>query len=121
MPITLYWYPQCGTCRKAKQWLDAHGIAYEAVNLVTHPPDKETLRTLVEKSGLPIRKFLNTTGQRYRELGLKTKLPSMTEEEILVLLASDGKLIKRPIVTDGVRVTVGFDETTYARVWGKNA
>ncbi|GAB6933888.1 arsenate reductase family protein [Calditerricola satsumensis] len=121
MPITFYGYPQCGTCRKAKQWLDARGIAYEAVNLVTDPPDKETLRALIEKSGLPVRKFFNTSGQRYRELGLKEKLPSMTDEEMLELLASDGKLIKRPIVTDGERVTVGFDEATFARVWGTGA
>ena len=80
-------------------------------------PDKETLKALYEKSGLELKKFFNTSGQKYRELQLKDKLPAMSEDEQLELLASNGMLIKRPITTDGKRVTVGFNEDTFKSVW----
>ena len=111
--LTVYWYPKCGTCRKAKKWLDEHGVEYDLVDIVENAPDAETIRRWVEQSGLEVRKFFNTSGQVYRELGLKDKLVNMDKEEMIQLLASDGKLLKRPIVTDGHRVTVGFSEETF--------
>lgn len=109
-------YPKCGTCRKAKKYLDSKGVSYVERNIVEQPPSKEELRAFIAKSGLDIRKFFNTSGQKYRELGLKEKLPTMTEEEMLDLLASDGKLIKRPIIQAGDRVTIGFKEEEVERV-----
>ncbi|WP_297987337.1 arsenate reductase family protein [uncultured Anoxybacillus sp.] len=115
--VTFYWYPKYGTCRKAKKWLDDNNISVQAIHIVEHPPSKEQLRTLYEKSGLDVKKFFNTSGMKYRELGLKDKLKAMNTEEMLQLLASDGMLIKRPIVTDGKRVIVGFDEQKYREMF----
>lgn len=117
MAITVYCYPKCGTCRKAKKWLDENNVPYEEVHIVDHPPTKEQLREFHEKSGLDLKKFFNTSGKKYRELGLKDRLKTMTEEEMLELLASDGMLIKRPIVTDGKHVTVGFREDQFEEMW----
>lgn len=119
MTIKMYEYPKCGTCRKAKKYLNENGVTFEAQNIVEHPPSKEVLKELIQKSGLPIQKFFNTSGQKYRELGLSKKLKEMDDEEKLKLLASDGKLIKRPIVTDGETVTVGFKEEEFADKWVK--
>ncbi|AGT33344.1 hypothetical protein M493_15640 [Geobacillus genomosp. 3] len=113
MALTLYWYPKCGTCRKAKKWLDEHGIDVQTVHLVDEPLTKEQLADLHRKSGLPLKKFFNTSGMKYRELGLKDKLDGAAEDEMLNWLASDGMLVKRPILTDGERVVVGFREQEY--------
>lgn len=117
MVVTFYTYPKCGTCQKAKKWLDEKGVAYEAVHLVENPPTKETLAVLYATSGLELKKFFNTSGMKYRELGLKDRLKDMSEEEMLALLASDGMLIKRPIVSDGKKVTVGFNEEQFEKMW----
>ncbi len=117
MSLTFYWYPKCGTCRKAKNWLDEHQIEYEAVHIIDNPPSKEQLEDLYKKSGLELKKFFNTSGKKYRELGLKNRVKTASEEELLELLASDGYLIKRPIVTDGHKVTVGFKEEEFAKNW----
>lgn len=117
MTITYYGYPKCGTCRKAKKWLENEGISFEEVNIAEQPPSEEELRTMIANSGLELKKFFNTSGMKYRELQLKDKLPNMTDDEKIVLLASDGMLIKRPIVTDGQRVTVGFNEAIFAKTW----
>ncbi|OCA87634.1 hypothetical protein A8F94_07185 [Bacillus sp. FJAT-27225] len=117
MALTFYWYPKCGTCRNAKKWLDEHGIAYNAVHIVEEPPSKGTLKDLHEKSGLELKKFFNVTGQKYKELGLKDKVKTASEDELLDILASDGMLIKRPILTDGEKVTVGFKEDQYQEAW----
>jgi arsenate reductase (glutaredoxin) len=117
MSMTFYWYPKCGTCRNAKKWLDAHHLSYEEVHIVEHPPSREQLQDLYQKSGLELKKFFNTSGMKYRELGIKDKMKSATDEELLDLLASDGMLIKRPILTDGERVTVGFKEEEYEKMW----
>lgn len=116
--VTAYLYPQCGSCRKAKAWLKEHGYEIDEIHIVNNPPDKETLRSLWQKSGEELKKFFNTSGARYRELGLKDKLPNLTEEQMLDYLVSDGKLIKRPIVTDGEKVTVGFKEAQFDEEWG---
>ncbi|UOE93693.1 arsenate reductase family protein [Alkalihalobacillus sp. LMS39] len=117
MALTFYWYPNCGTCKKAKSWLEANDIAFEPIHIVEHPPSKEILQGLYQKSGLELKKFFNTSGKKYRELGIKDKIPTATEEELLELLASDGMLIKRPIVTDGTKVTVGFKEDQFEEAW----
>ncbi|UYO35124.1 arsenate reductase family protein [Bacillus zhangzhouensis] len=117
MALDFYEYPSCGTCRKAKKWLEAHKKDINSIHIVEETPDKETLKALYEKSGLELKKFFNTSGQKYRELQLKDQLPAMSEDEQLELLASNGMLIKRPITTDGKRVTVGFNEDTFKSVW----
>ncbi|MGM9988681.1 MAG: arsenate reductase family protein [Bacillaceae bacterium] len=117
MSITMYWYPKCGTCQKAKKWLEANELAYKAIHIVEAPPSKEEIKALHEKSELELKKFFNTSGQKYRQLGLKDKVSTMSNEEIYELLASDGMLIKRPILTDGKRVTVGFNEKTFEQTW----
>ncbi|MFH7818636.1 arsenate reductase family protein [Neobacillus thermocopriae] len=119
MSLTFYWYPKCGTCRKAKKWLDEHNLAYETVHIVENPPSREELVDLYHKSGLELKKFFNTSGQKYRELGVKDRLKTATEDELLDLLASDGMLIKRPLLTDGEHVTVGFKEEEYEKMWFK--
>ncbi|WLR50490.1 arsenate reductase family protein [Bacillus tianshenii] len=119
MALTFYWYPKCGTCRKAKKWFDENSIAYEEVHIVEQPPTKEEIKDFYNKSGLELKKFFNTSGKKYRELGLKDKVKTAEEDELLELLASDGMLLKRPIVTDGEKVTVGFKEDEFEKVWSK--
>lgn len=117
--VTAYLYPKCGTCRQAKAWLTQQGYEVDEIHIAEQPPSKETLRELWQRSGQELKKFFNTSGVKYRELGLKDKLPALSEEEQLEVLASDGMLIKRPIVTDGQKVTLGFKENLFADVWGK--
>ncbi|ATH95502.1 arsenate reductase family protein [Bacillus glycinifermentans] len=117
MALDFYWYPKCGTCRKAKKWLEDHGKEVNRIHIAEQPPTKDKLKELYEKSGLELKKFFNTSGQKYRELGLKDKLQGMSEDEQLELLASDGMLIKRPITADGKKVTVGFNEDQFKRYW----
>lgn len=117
MTLTFYTYPKCGTCRKAKKWLDEADVSYEEIHLVESPPSKEELQNLYEKSGLDIKKFFNTSGMKYRELGLKDRLSQMSDEEKIELLATDGMLIKRPLTTDGKTVTVGFKEAEFDEKW----
>ncbi|NHM32762.1 Spx/MgsR family RNA polymerase-binding regulatory protein [Neobacillus terrae] len=117
MALTFYWYPKCGTCRKAKKWLDEHELSYNEVHIVDNPPSRHELEELYKKSGLELKKFFNTSGQKYRELGIKDKVTSASEEELLDLLSSDGMLIKRPLLTDGNHVTVGFKEEEYKQKW----
>jgi arsenate reductase len=119
MALLFYWYPKCGTCRKAKKWLDDHQISYEEIHIVDNPPSRSLLEELYKKSGLDIKKFFNTSGQRYRDLGLKDRIKGASEDELLDLLASDGMLIKRPIVTDQHKVTVGFKEEEFAQTWNQ--
>ncbi|HBZ10880.1 MAG TPA: arsenate reductase family protein [Bacillus bacterium] len=119
MPLDVYLYPRCGTCRKAKKWLDDHGVDYNEIHIIEERPSKDKLNDLYEKSGLELKKFFNTSGKKYRELGLKDKIKEAPEEELLEILSSDGMLIKRPIVTDGEKVTVGFKEETFDEVWNK--
>lgn len=117
MSLTLYWYPKCGTCRNAKKWLDRHELQYEAIHLVENPPSRAEIEQLYKNSGLELKKFFNTSGQKYRELGLKDKLKEASENEMLDILATDGMLLKRPIVTDGSKVTVGFKEEQFDETW----
>ncbi|WP_026694575.1 arsenate reductase family protein [Peribacillus kribbensis] len=115
--LTFYWYPKCGTCRKAKKWLDEHCISYVEKHIVEEPPSKEQIEDLHKKSGLELKKFFNTSGMKYKELGLKDTVKTASETELYELLASDGMLLKRPILTDGSRVTVGFKEEDFEKMW----
>ena len=101
-------YEKCTTCQKAKKWLDSQEIAYTQRPIKEENPSAEELRAWREKSGLPLRKFFNTSGMKYRELQLKDKLPAMSDEEMLSLLASDGMLVKRPLLVTEERVIPGF-------------
>ena len=117
--LTIYEYPKCGTCRNAVKTLKALGVNVEQRHIVENPPSSQELRELVALSGLELKKFFNTSGDKYRELGLKDKLQEMSEDEKYALLASNGMLIKRPIVTDGKKVTVGYKEEQFKEVWGE--
>lgn len=103
-------YPPCSTCKKAKKWLDDHGVSYEARHIKEQNPTASELKEWYEKSGLEQKKFFNTSGMKYKELGLKDKLPNMSEEEKLELLGTDGMLVKRPLVIGEDFVLVGFKE-----------
>ena len=106
-------YPPCSTCKKAKQWLDAHGLSYTERHIKEDNPTLEELKTWHAQSGLPLKKFFNTSGQLYRSMELSKKLSDMSEEEQLALLASDGLLVKRPIAVDGDKVLVGFKQADW--------
>ncbi|HJC50928.1 MAG TPA: arsenate reductase family protein [Candidatus Anaerostipes avistercoris] len=103
-------YPKCSTCRKAKKWLDENGVSYEDRHIIEDNPTEKELRKWYEKSGLPLKRFFNTSGMKYRELKLKDKLPDMTEEEQISLLATDGMLVKRPLLIGDDFVLIGFKE-----------
>ena len=107
-------YPKCSTCQKAKAFLDANNIPYELRDIKLDNPTAEELRLWWKASGLPLKKFFNTSGLQYKALGLKDKLPTMSEEEQLALLASDGMLVKRPILVGEDYVLVGFKEAQWA-------
>lgn len=106
-------YPRCTTCQKAKKWLEGHNVEYTARHIVEENPSYDELKEWYEKSGLPLKKFFNTSGQLYKEMQLKDKLASMSEDEQLRLLASNGMLVKRPIVLDGEKVLIGFKEAEW--------
>ena len=101
-------YPKCSTCQKAKKLLDEHQISYEDRHIVENNPTFEELKDWYERSGLPLKKFFNTSGMLYKEMKLKDKLSEMSEEEQLKLLATNGMLVKRPLIVDGDRVLTGF-------------
>ena len=107
-------YPKCSTCRKAQAFLDARGAAYDLRDIRENNPTEDELRHWHARSGLPLKRFFNTSGIPYRELGLSAKLPAMSEDEQFALLASDGMLVKRPILVDGETVLVGFKEADWA-------
>lgn len=107
-------YPKCSTCKKAKNWLESNGVEFEDRHIVENNPTAEELKAWYEKSGLPLKKFFNTSGLKYKELGLKDKLPNMTEEEQLNLLGTDGMLVKRPLVIGDDFVLIGFKESQWA-------
>lgn len=109
-------YPPCSTCQKAKKWLDAAGIAYEDRHIKENNPTYEELKYWYALSGLPLKKFFNTSGLLYKSMNLKEKLPSMTEEEQLRMLATDGMLVKRPIVVKGDIVLTGFKEADWEKL-----
>ena len=109
----VYCYSRCTTCKNALKWLDDIGIKYELIDIKADHPDEKTLRTLYKMSGLPLKRFFNTSGQIYREMELSKKLPDMSEDEMFALLASDGMLVKRPLLITGDKVLTGFKESDW--------
>ena len=114
--MTFVCYPKCTTCKKAQKWLDEQGKKYEVRDIKENNPSYDELKNWYAKSGLPLKRFFNTSGQLYKSMALKDKLPDMTEEEQLKLLATDGMLVKRPILVDGDKVLVGFKEAEWSAV-----
>ncbi|GAB6926803.1 arsenate reductase family protein [Paenibacillus sp. JCM 10914] len=117
--LKVYQYPKCGTCRNAVKWLQNEGYELSLQNIFEQAPTTDELEDLIAKSGLELKKFFNTSGEVYKEMNLKDKLAGLTDKEKIELLSSNGRLIKRPIVTDGSQVTVGFKAEQYQASWGK--
>lgn len=111
--VKVYCYSKCSTCKKALKWLDGNGVKYESLDIKEQHPDRNTIKELNAKSGLPLKKFFNTSGMLYREMELSGKLPGMSDDEMLDLLASDGMLVKRPLLITDKRVLVGFKEAEW--------
>lgn len=109
----VYCYDRCSTCKKALAWLDANDVDYKKIDIKGEHPDEKTLRALHKKSGLPLKKFFNTSGILYREMELSVKLPAMSEDEQFKLLASDGMLVKRPLLVTDDAVCTGFKEAEW--------
>ncbi|WP_130863174.1 arsenate reductase family protein [Bacilliculturomica massiliensis] len=110
MKTVFIWYPKCTTCQKAKKWLDDNGVEYEERHIKENPPTQAELTEWHRRSGLPLKRFFNTSGLLYKSMELKDKLPQMSEEEQLALLATDGMLVKRPLIVSEGLVTAGFRE-----------
>jgi len=113
MSVTLLWYPGCSTCRKAKTWLESQGVDFSCRDLVQQRPSADELAQWQQRSGLLLKRFFNTSGQLYRQLGLKDKLPTLAEREQLELLSSDGMLVKRPILLTEAGAIPGFKEESW--------
>ena len=111
-------YPKCSTCKKAKKWLDEHGVSYTTRHIVEDNPTAEELRAWHERSGLPLKRFFNTSGMLYREMELSKKLPDMPEDEQYALLATNGMLVKRPLLITAATVIPGFKETAWEEALG---
>ena len=108
-------YNKCGTCRKAKKFLDARKVSFNEIDITETPPSKSILKKAIKSKGM--KKLFNTSGEQYKKLSFKDKIGSMTEAQAIELLSSNGRLVKRPIAVDGNRITVGFDEVEYKEVW----
>ena len=109
-------YPKCSTCQKARKWLDEQGISFDERDIKQYNPTEEELRTWYKRSGLPLKRFFNTSGMQYKALNLKDKLPDMSEEEQLALLATDGMLVKRPLLVDEDFVLTGFKQAEWEQI-----
>lgn len=114
--MLLVHYPKCSTCQKAKKWLEEKGVTFEERDIKEQKPTKEELKNWHQKSGMPLKKFFNTSGMIYREMQLKDKLPDMSEEEQYELLATDGMLVKRPILVTDATVATGFREKEWEKL-----
>lgn len=114
--VKVYCYAKCSTCKKALKWLDENGVEYQSIDIKEDHPDEATLRELHAKSGLPLRRFFNTSGQLYRGMELAKKLPEMSEDEMFRILALDGMLVKRPLLVAGDKVLTGFKEEFWRSV-----
>ena len=113
--MKLYSYNKCGTCRKAVRFLEDKNVEFELIDITETPPTKKILKAAIKAKGL--KKLFNTSGVQYRELNIKDKLKTMTESQAIDLLASNGRLVKRPIAVDNDKITVGFDIEEYTKVW----
>ena len=115
--LKFYGYKKCNTCRTAEKALAKLGKPYEFVDITEAPPSQAALKKIIQQSGAELKKFFNTSGVQYKELNIKDKVGTMTEAQILAMLAGNGRLLKRPLVTDGAKSTVGFDEAAFAKAW----
>ena len=115
--MKFYGYKKCSTSRKAEKYLSDRGIKYDFVDITENPPSQSTLKQVSQSADVPAKKMFNTSGQQYRELGIKDKLPSLKDADIFKMLSSNGKLIKHPVLTDGKKATVGFSEESYQKTW----
>ena len=115
MTVLFLEYPKCTTCKKAKAWLEGNGVAFDDRHIVENNPTAEELKAWWEKSGLPLKKFFNTSGLLYKEMQLKDKIPAMTEEEQIALLSTNGMLVKRPLIIGEDFVLVGFKEAEWEK------
>jgi arsenate reductase len=118
MAIQFYGYKKCGTSRKAEIDLETRGLAHEFTDITTDPPSEASLKKIIEQSDLPLKRFFNTSGIKYKELNVKDLRKNMTEAEQIKMLAGNGYLLKRPIVTDGQRATVGYKIDEFNQIWG---
>lgn len=118
MSVLFLEYPKCSTCKKAKAWLEEHNVPFTDRHIVEENPTAEELRGWWQKSGLPLKRFFNTSGMLYKEMQLKDKLPEMSEDEQLALLATNGMLVKRPLVVGADFVLTGFKEAEWERLQG---
>lgn len=116
--LTFYGYKKCGTSRKGEQYLQERGIAYSFIDVTENPPSLSALKKMMAQSGVETKKLFNTSGKEYRESGMKDRVSSMTRDEVAEVLAGNGRLIKRPVITDGSQTTVGFDEKIFSETWG---
>ncbi|MGB3161514.1 MAG: Spx/MgsR family RNA polymerase-binding regulatory protein [Carnobacterium sp.] len=117
--LNFYQHKLCTTCRKGRKWLENHSIEYQVIDLIAQPPSKEQLLAWMTASDLPISHFFNGKGNLYRKLNLKDTVSEMTVKEAAELLSTDGMLIKRPLVSDGQRITLGFKEEEFEKEWVK--
>ena len=116
--VKLYGYKKCGSCRKAEKMLNELNCEFKFVDITENPPAVSSLKKIYKQAGVELKKLFNTSGIQYRELKIKDKLPTLSESDILKMLAANGRLIKRPIVTDGIRSTIGFKEEEFSSKWG---
>ncbi|MDQ3001433.1 MAG: Spx/MgsR family RNA polymerase-binding regulatory protein [Fibrobacterota bacterium] len=115
--LKFYGYKKCNTCRNAEKVLTKLGKTYEFVDITEAPPSQAALKKIIQQSGMELKKFFNTSGVQYKELNIKDKVTGMNESQILAMLAGNGRLLKRPLVTDGTKSTVGFDEAAFSKAW----
>ncbi len=115
--LKFYGYKKCDTCRKAEKALAQLGKEYEFIDITLEPPAQGTLKKMVLQSGAQLKKFFNTSGVQYKEMNIKDKVAGMSETQILAMLAGNGRLLKRPLVTDGNKSTVGFNEAVFSKAW----
>ena len=116
--LKFYGYKKCGTSRKAEKWLDSKGVEHQFIDITENPPPKTLLQKIIKSGNYELKELFNRSGGEYRALNLKGKLPTLKPAEAVTLLAGNGRLCKRPMVSDGKRHTVGFDETVFRATWG---
>lgn len=115
--LRFFHYPNCSTCRNARKWLEGRGKSLEETDITLNPPAKSELKKILALSGRKITDLLNKSGEQYRLLNMKEKIKTMTEDQVLELLSKNGRLIKRPLLTDGHKATIGFKEEEFAKTW----
>lgn len=115
--LKFYHYPNCSTCRKAQKWLETHKNQLDPVDITQNPPNKIQLKKILEDSGKPLTSLLNTSGEQYRLLNMKEKIKTLSEDQLLETLSKNGRLIKRPLVFDDGKATIGFKEEEFIKAW----